>query len=70
MPMIMKGAVSKPAFSSPSERMRAAPGARVRMFLKRESSLILKGISPSCSSIGTSARITAEANIWRTASSV
>ena len=66
----MKGAASKPVFSSPSARMRAAPGASVRTFLKLESSLILNGISPSCSSTGTSLRITAEANIWRTASSV
>ena len=48
----------------------AAPGARVRIFLKALSSLILNGISPSCSSTGTSLRITAEANICRIASSI
>ena len=42
----------------------------VRTVLKLLSSLMLNGIVPSCSSIGTSLRITAEANIWRTASSV
>ena len=70
MPIIMKGAGSKPAVSSPSARMMAAPGASVRTFLKSPSSLILNGISPSCSSTGTSLRITADANICRTASSV
>ena len=70
MPMIMKGAISKPAFSSLSDRMIAAPGASVRTFLNSLSSFILNGSIPSCSSTGTSLRIFAEANIWRMASSV
>ena len=47
-----------------------APGASIRTFLNSPSSLILNGINPSCSSTGTCLRITADANICRTASSV
>ena len=39
MPMIMKGAISKPVASSPSATTTAAPGASVRTFLKSLSSL-------------------------------
>ena len=70
MPITMKGAGSNPVVSSPSASTNAAPGAMVRTFLKLLSSVTLNGSKESCSSTGTSLRVSADANIWRTASSV
>ena len=62
-PITMKGAASKPAGLVAVGENEGGAGASVRTFLKALSSLTLNGISPSCSSTGTSLRITAEANI-------